>query len=66
MIKENEDSIEIPIIIKEIIPTAKTIQETYGEDIGTIKLICDEFNCDSNEYLLNPIEFEQLNHYYYS
>ncbi|MDD2699375.1 MAG: hypothetical protein PHF17_11295 [Arcobacteraceae bacterium] len=44
--------------IKSMIPTVKTINETYNDDIGSITTICDGLNCDENELLMTQEEYE--------
>jgi hypothetical protein len=51
--------------IKEICPNAKTIEELYFFDMGQVNIICKEFGCSENDFLLTPEEYYELNSYEY-
>lgn len=52
--------------IKEICPDAKTIAETYLDDIAQVNIICKEFKCTENDLLLTYEEYYRLNSYEYN
>ena len=51
--------------IKKVCPNVKSIAETYLDDKGQINIICREFECNENDLLLTPDEFNYLTSYEY-
>lgn len=51
--------------IKNICPDVKSISETYLDDKDQINIICREFECNENDLLLTPEEFNYLTSYEY-